>query len=847
MAARGRCWTVRQRLLDPGVRLLTITGVGGTGKTRLALQVAADLLEVFADGVYVINLAPVSDADLVASTIAQTLGVKETGAEPLRETLTRSLAHQQLLLVLDNFEHLRAAADLLTTLVPAAPDVKVLVTSREALLLQEEWRYPLGGLELPVGDRAGGLQQAGAVQLFVERARRVRPDFDLVAEQDAVVHICRLVEGMPLALELAAAWTRTLPCAVIARELTNDLHILASPWRNVPERHRSIHAAFDHSWKLLTAAERGVFMRLAVFRGSFGRAAAVQVAAATLPILTALVDKSLLQCPAGSPLEERYQVHELVRQYAAERLEQSSVVARQVRDHHCAYYAAFLQQREHDINGRRQREAVADIVADFENVRAAWHHAVDHRRVADLQRAAFTFYQVYDFQGRYHEGAALFERAVQALSGGDLTIETGPVLAEVLVCLGELSIRLGHLQHAHAHLSRSQAILSRLDVPPRPAGPGSDPLVGLGILACVQGQYADAARLGEEARRRHEARADRSNLMVAYYVLTNAAAAQGDYAAAYRHARQAYALADALHNRWFLAYIVIDLGQVAYALGDFLEARRHYQASYAIREAFGDPEGMAVALTHLGQVALRQTDHAAAYTHYERAVVIYRRIDDQGGLATALHGLGMTSTAGGAYAAAGQHLQEALQIAVAMTYAMRTLAILASLADLLLLLGHREWAVELLGTVLESPGTDRETNDAAGRLLGRCAAELAPDALATALQRGQTSALSTVVERLRIAVATGALGGEGVAQPSAAQAPSPRSATAGGGVAESLSAREIAVLRLIAAGRSNQEIADRLIISLGTAKWYVAQIFGKLAVHSRTQAVSQARVQGILS
>ena len=334
-------------------------------------------------------------------------------------------------------------ADLLTAILTAAPQVKLLVTSQEALHLEQEWRYPLDGLPLHTDGDTDAAAQSGAARLFVERARRVFPAFDFAAERDAVERICQLVEGIPLAIELAAAWTRMLSCTVIADEIVRNLAFLTSDMRNVPERHRSMQAVFDRSWELLSQEERQVFARLSVFRGGFQRHAAEQVAGATLPILAALADKSLLRWEPG----DRYRMHELLRQYAAERLEQSPGEAADAYARHCTAYADFLDQRAEDINGRRQRQALAEIASELENVRAAWQYALHHRRIPELQRAAYPFYLFHDFRSRYREGADLFEQATQQLDkllgSRSPTIEVGPTLAELLVCLGWLSIRLG--------------------------------------------------------------------------------------------------------------------------------------------------------------------------------------------------------------------------------------------------------------------------------------------------------------------------------------------------------------------------------------------------------------------
>ncbi len=265
-----------------------------------------------------------------------------------------------------------------------------------------------------------------------------------------------------------------------------------------------------------------VLARLSVFRGGFQRRAAEQVAGATLPLLTALVDKSLLRREA----DERYRLHELLRQYAAERLEESGAEATAVRARHGTYYTGYLGRRAADLRGGRQRQALTEIAAELENVRVAWQYASQQRRIADLQAAVYPLYLFFDFSSHYLEGFELFKSTVQQLDhllgNRPATREVGPTLSELLLCLGWHSIRLGELERARDLLTRSQAILTQLAIPPRPDS-GTDPLVALGTLAIVLGDYAEAARLGDEARQRAEARDDPWNLMYAYFVLTNAA------------------------------------------------------------------------------------------------------------------------------------------------------------------------------------------------------------------------------------------------------------------------------------------------------------------------------------
>ncbi|HEU5103681.1 MAG TPA: tetratricopeptide repeat protein, partial [Roseiflexaceae bacterium] len=618
--------------------------------------------------------------------------------------------------------------------------------------------------------------------------------------------------------------------------ISSNLAFLTSISPHVSERHRSMRAVFDASWLLLSQDERTVFARLSVFRSGFQHPAAAHVAGAQLATLMALVDKSLLRWEPG----DRYRIHELLRQYAAERLEQLDDEAARAPERHCAYYADFLARRAADIVGRRQREALLEIASELENVRAAWDYALQHRRIAEIQRAAYTFYMFHDYSSRYQEEAELFATAVRLLDVGAPTSAVGPTLAELLVCLGWTSIRLGQLERARQTLERSQFILTRLAIAPRP-GPGTDPLTALGTLACVQGDYAEAARLGVKARQQGEARADEANLMYAHYVLTSAAFAQGQYAEARRSGERACALAERVGDRWFMAYLLANLGHIARATGDYPEARRQYQLSYAIREEFDDPEGMAVALTHLGQVALLQRDPAVAAAQFQRSLAIYRAIDDRGGIATALEGLGRSAAESGVYDIAARHFHEALQTAIAIGFVPRTHAILTGVAELLLLIGAAAQAAGLLVAILRHPASDRETSDRARSLLDRCVVALAPSAYVAATQGRQTIDLAAISASLQAAV-------DEVSMERATGQKSAQVSVAPGAVlAEPLTERELAVLRLLAEGQSNREISDRLIISLGTTKWYVSQIFGKLGVHSRTQAITRAREISLLT
>lgn len=371
-------------LAEPEMKLVTILAPGGMGKTRLSLAAAERQLNRFRDGVFFVPLAPLSSPDDIVTTIAEQVGFSFDGNTLPRQQLLDYFRERQTLLVLDNFEHLLDGAALVTDLLRAAPGVKVLASSREKLNLSGETAYLLAGLHFPTWESQEDVLEYDAARLFMQSARRVWPDFALQSQDlDDLARICRLTEGMPLAIVLAAGWLDVLSLARVAAEIQRGLDILETEQRDVPERQRSVRATFNSSWEGLSEGERQVFMKLAVCRGGFALEAAETVAGADLRTLRRLAGKSLVQAlPSG-----RYEVHELLRQYGEEKLHQTAE-ADAVRQAHSRYYLAFLAARDADIKGRRQQVGLQEIRADFENIRQAWLWAVEQRQVDGLSRAA---------------------------------------------------------------------------------------------------------------------------------------------------------------------------------------------------------------------------------------------------------------------------------------------------------------------------------------------------------------------------------------------------------------------------------------------------------------------------
>jgi predicted ATPase/DNA-binding SARP family transcriptional activator len=728
------------RLRDPDCRLLTLVGPGGIGKSRLALQVAHLLAPEsgpggpFMHGAAFVPLATVEvaawdEADVpaampaLATSIAAALSLSFSGPEAPHTQVLNYLREKELLLVLDNFEHLLASAGFLVELLQQAPGLKMLVTSRARLNVPGEQIIEIGGLGFPNGSNAAqrtDMEHYSALLLFQERAQAVHPRFRIDAEERAVAHICQLVDGLPLGIELAASWVRLLPCEEIAREIEANLGFLQSSQRDGPKRHRSLRAVFDHSWNGLTAAEQRVLGQLSVFRGGFDRVAAAQVADATLPLLATLMDNSLVRraSDSGDSAPAHYELQEVVRQYAAEKLAALGGTAEPaVRDRHCRYYLTFLHERTADLRGERQSIALAMIDRAIENIRAAWRWAITQGHVVAIGQASDSLFHFYDMRSYFQEGAIAFAQAAARLAeraGGEHDAAARLVWGRLLARQGWFTFHLGQQADAKALLEQSLAII-------RPLAQAAELLFPLNYLAAVNyylGAYADARRLCDEGLALSQASGDDYGAAIANNILGQIAYAQGDYPAARRACQQSLAIERASGNRWSMAYSLTNLGTVAYALGEYQEARRRFQESMAIRDALGDARGRALCLNYLGDTAEAQADYAEAMRCYQESLSLFTEIGNQWGMAAALIRLGYNALALAEPAAARAHFQAALQTAMraqalpSVLDALAGIAAVQSAADPL-------QALVLSQVVVGHPSTTKETSDRVAELRAR--------------------------------------------------------------------------------------------------------------------------------
>jgi predicted ATPase/DNA-binding SARP family transcriptional activator/TolA-binding protein len=732
--------------------LLTLIGAGGIGKTRLALQAAGQAHDAFADGVYFVSLAGISSPEFLVPTIGEALDYPLSGEADPKRQLLNYLQQKEMLLVLDNFEHLFSSPrgndsgrDLLLEMVKMAPKLKLLVTSRERLNLQAEWLLTLQGLPYPPAEIAFGGETFEAVELFAQGAHRVRPDFALSAEWSEVVRICRLLEGMPLGIELAAAWVSMMPCAEIVRELSRGLDLLSTTLHDVPARHRSLEAVFDHSWQILSEPERAVFKKLSVFRGGFDRQAAKEVAGASLSTLAALVNKSLLRVVSPG----RYDMLEPLKQYAALRLAESvTPTSSEIQDRHGRYYLFFLQAREKQLQGEVQSQTLEEINAAFRNIQVAWRWAVDHNQFDLVEQVVKSLFLFCDIQSRFQTGEALFEYAISPLetcTNAENLLEYR-VLGKLLACRGRLLYNRGKYQAARTMLEKSLRICYACDHP----GWTAFNLHSLGLVAVTQGEYQQAKQFAQESLNLCQNLNSQWDEAWALFALGMAAYFLGEYAPGQQFTQQSLALHRQLGNRHGEAACLNILGLIICGLYEgepdkYGDAREFFEQNLAIRQTIGDRWGEATALHNLGYIHFKLQQYGRARVRFEASLEISKMIVSLNTMAATGMWLGVLALEQQNYLEAKRHLAGALKIAYENDALTRVTDVLFRMGDLLQRTGQSAAAVEYLTFVQVHPATDDRVRKGAKEFLVELAAVVPPEILGAAQARGRAHPLEELV------------------------------------------------------------------------------------------------------
>ena len=738
---------IQENLLSSHCRLFSLIGLGGIGKSRLALAAARQIVEsqpvLFADGVYWVALTAVVSRQEVVVAIATALKFVFSGQADPEAQLLNYLRRKKLLLLLDNWEQLAEETTFLTDLLQAAPQLKLLVTSRQRLNLSAEWLLTLTGLTYPENDQEDSAR-FDAVELFAQRARQVNLNFDLAAELSDVLQICRLVKGMPLGLELAASWVGSVSCADIAQTIAKNKDALTTGWHDVPDRHRSLRATFDYSWKLLTKERQTLFTQLAIFCGGFTAVAAQQVTGAALSGFSALVDKSLLQRQGNG----RYEMHELLRQFALEKESNPDLL----RQKHANFYAQFVAQYEPGVRYGRL-VAIQTVSQDIDNIRAGWRWAVT---MADYQMVSHyltTIVYLYELRGWFQEGEAMLAEAIGRFAE-KYADETEPefwiIQSQLLAWQGRFNYILGNNQLAETLLLHSLDLSRRYGSTPQTARA----LSTLGLVKSVLGENQAAKQYAEESLKLYTIQKDQDGKSAALTNLGFILIAMGDFAAAALALQESLDLAQRLDNRQGQMQILILLGNVHNALGEYERAEALYRQGIAIalelnnqwnqasllvnlcvvakrREQYkkaaqvgheslalftqlGAVRGQAVALKNLGDIALAQGFKTEARQNYQSSLQIRQKIGDRFGVALTLHGLASLADS----TEARTYYYEALRIAVDIEAIALILYMLPDIATFLAQLGDCETAVSILNRVIAHESTEAHTRQRVQQIRG---------------------------------------------------------------------------------------------------------------------------------
>ena len=627
---------IEQYLADSNCQVITLLGLGGVGKTRLALQVAADRVTSghSAEGVFIVELDGLDHPDLITSSIADVFDLDLHPLEDDVEQIVAEVGSKHLLLVLDNFEHLMDGVALVHVLVRGCPNLKLLVTSRERLQLPEEYVVPLQGLPYP--EPGAGLEEAAeseAVELFAQRARQVDSDFVLdEANQLYVVEICALVFGLPLGLELAAAWTRILEPEEIVAEIKSDGDFLSTSSRTVTERHRSIRAVFDYSWRLLTPAEQSVLMGLSVFRGGASKLAAQAVAGASLDLLSQLADKSLLARTDAGTFEQ----HGLLQQYARQKLAEVPEREKQVLAGHAHFFLELLTLRCEALR-RADADALEEIETSLDNIRTGWRYAT-HEVPSELKMAAEPLRRFFEQRNLLRNGVELFSQTLDDLTGAS---EVAGIVA--------------------VHLS---------------------------WLRLRQGEFDDAIELGRRGLEQLESSENHRELQVGSNTMGAALASKGDYAAARPHFEAALESAVLLGDDGVRIMALENLAMVEQRLGEFEKARDDFEQSLELARKQGHAKQMVTNLNNLSSLLLSMGRPELAEPHLHEGLELAKQSGLKQMLPFFLGNLGLAASAQGNYQAGKRHLLDALKILRGSNQRSFEAALLAELGQVAIGLGE---------------------------------------------------------------------------------------------------------------------------------------------------------------
>jgi predicted ATPase/DNA-binding CsgD family transcriptional regulator len=822
-------------LKHPDVRLVTLLGTGGIGKTRLSFQVAREIQPYFSDGICFVRLAPVNDPDLVVPRIALELGIQEIGGQPILEQLKVALRDRHFLLVLDNFEQVVAAASLIEDLLAACLRLKIVVTSREVLHLQVEREFPVPPLDLPnlsqiPEDEA--LTQYAAVALFVQRAQAILPTFQLTqSNARTIAEICVRLDGLPLAIELAAARIKLLPPQALLARLAQPFQVLTGGSRTLPSRHQTLRDTLQWSYELLAAREQRLFRRLSIYAGIWTLEAVEALekmlneketsTLSTLDGMASLLDKSLLIQRGQEGDEPRLVMLLTVREYGRELLRESGELE-QCQRAHALYYLTLTEEAELHLKGTEQITWLERLELEQVNLQAALAWLIEHRETELALRFCGASWWFWYLRGYWSEGRRWLESAL------GLAQAEGPTAAraKALYAAGNLAYYQDDYAIARSLLEESVQIYRKLGNKTELA----NALGALGVLLHVQGDLVTARPLLEESEMLCRTPGSKWELAYLLRKLAYLASREGDLVQASTYAQEGLMLARELGDKSLIATTLLTLGDIAASQGDQAQAMIRDQEGLSLARELGNKSLIAIAVQDLGYLAALQGNLAQSSVRVQEGLSLARELGDKTFITAALHTCGYVAALRGDYTQASACYQEGLSVAQEIGYEKYIGLHLIRLAEVAAAQEQPRRAVRLFGiagTILDVK-VDMNTTERVGyeRVVDSVRSQLGEQAFTAAWAEGRSMTPEQALAAPEQAPGTHTP--VVVSHPSAPTYPG------------DLTAREVEVLRLLAAGQTAAQIGEQLVISPRTVSTHITSIYNKIRVNTRSAATRYA-------